>query len=262
MEQKRLTTRKPFQEQNCIEQSINPFFMKDGWAWVHCIDGDRTVTDVVRTFIRDVMGAEEGDYHDALSREDFSDLMSEALACEGNVISLIAELYFAYATGAALWERLVQYEDTGLSPKEVKVLLQEKHRKQEADMDDLRFTIPLNPVSKKNSQQIIRIGNRPKIVPSKAYRKYEKQVAEFMPFVAQPISKHVEVTALFYMKTDYERAKSSVDLPNLLEAIDDILVKYKVLAEDNSRVIVSHDGSRVLYDKESPRTEVEIRRIG
>lgn len=28
--------------------------------------------------------------------------------------------------------------------------------------------------------------------------------------------------------------------------------------DDNSQIIVSHDGSRVLYDKDNPRTEVTI----
>lgn len=49
-----------------------------------------------------------------------------------------------------------------------------------------------------------------------------------------------------------------VDLTNLLEAIDDVLVHTRVLEDDNSNIIVSHDGSRVLYDKEKPRTEVYI----
>jgi len=49
-----------------------------------------------------------------------------------------------------------------------------------------------------------------------------------------------------------------VDLTNLLEAIDDVLVHYGVLSDDNSSIIVSHDGSRVLYDKARPRTEVTI----
>lgn len=51
-----------------------------------------------------------------------------------------------------------------------------------------------------------------------------------------------------------------VDLTNLLEAIDDVLVHTRVLEDDNSNIIVSHDGSRVLYDKENPRTEVYISR--
>ena len=55
------------------------------------------------------------------------------------------------------------------------------------------------------------------------------------------------------------KTRHAVDLTNLLEAVDDVLVKYGVLEDDNSRIIVSHDGSRVLYDKQRPRTEVTIR---
>lgn len=53
-------------------------------------------------------------------------------------------------------------------------------------------------------------------------------------------------------------SRRRVDLTNLLESADDALVAAGVLADDNSQIIVSHDGSRVLYDKDSPRTEVTI----
>ena len=47
-------------------------------------------------------------------------------------------------------------------------------------------------------------------------------------------------------------------MTNLMEATDDLLVAAGILADDNHRIIVSHDGSRVLYDKENPRCEVWI----
>lgn len=50
------------------------------------------------------------------------------------------------------------------------------------------------------------------------------------------------------------------DLTNMLEAIDDVMVAVGLLADDNYKIIESHDGSRVLYDKENPRTEVYIER--
>lgn len=71
----------------------------------------------------------------------------------------------------------------------------------------------------------------------------------------KPISEPVTVKCLFYMPTHRR-----VDLTNLPEAIDDVLVHTRVLEDDNSNIIVSHDGSRVLYDKENPRTEVYISR--
>ena len=48
------------------------------------------------------------------------------------------------------------------------------------------------------------------------------------------------------------------DITNLLQAICDIMVKYKVIDDDNYTIIDSFDGTRVYYDKENPRTIVEI----
>ena len=98
----------------------------------------------------------------------------------------------------------------------------------------IKFTIPLPPISKKNSQRIMvnyRTG-KPFIMPSEQYKLYEQQALWFIP------------------KGKY--------ITNLLEAIDDIMVKARLLADDNYTVIESHDGSRVLYDKDNPRTEVYI----
>ena len=49
-----------------------------------------------------------------------------------------------------------------------------------------------------------------------------------------------------------------VDLSNLLEATCDILTHYHIIADDNSRIVASHDGSRVLLDREHPRAEIYI----
>ena len=121
-------------------------------------------------------------------------------------------------------------------------------------MKELRFTIPLAPVTKKNSQRIANCGQYSKILPSKAYVQYEKDAGYFLPNRGKKHTRPCEVVCLFYMPT-----KRRVDLTNLLEAIDDVLVKYGVLKDDNSEIITSHDGSRVLYDKDNPRTEVTIR---
>ena len=119
----------------------------------------------------------------------------------------------------------------------------------------ISFTIGIAPVTKKNSQQIIinKATGRPMIIQSKRYREYEKECGWFIQGKGEKINEPVTVKCLFYMPT-----KRRVDLTNLLEAIDDILVKYGVLEDDHSGIIYSHDGSRVLYDKENPRTEVTI----
>ena len=52
-----------------------------------------------------------------------------------------------------------------------------------------------------------------------------------------------------------------MDLVNLEEALCDLLVAYGVIEDDNCRIVASMDGSRVSYDKDNPRTEVEITKI-
>lgn len=120
----------------------------------------------------------------------------------------------------------------------------------------LSITIPIPPITKKNHQQIItrKSGGKkiPMVIPSKQYREYEKRCGEYITSTVG-IDYPVNVKALYYMPT-----RRRVDLTNLHEALHDVLVKYNVLADDNSKIIVSTDGSRVLYDKEHPRTEVII----
>ena len=117
-----------------------------------------------------------------------------------------------------------------------------------------KFTIQLTPISKKNSQQIMtnRSTGKPFIMPSKKYKQYEKDAAYFIPkniYINTPVN----VKCLFYIPT-----RRVCDLTNMLEAIDDIMVKTGLLADDNFNIVVGHDGSRILYDKENPRTEVYI----
>lgn len=120
----------------------------------------------------------------------------------------------------------------------------------------MRIVIPLQPVTKKNSQRIVIVKGRPLIMPSKKYKDYEKACALFMPKLKEPINRAVTVKCLYYMPT-HKRC----DLVNLEEATLDILVKYGVLQDDNFLVVWSMDGSRVLYSKEAPRTEIEITAI-
>lgn len=52
--------------------------------------------------------------------------------------------------------------------------------------------------------------------------------------------------------------KRKRDLTNLLNAIQDILVKYGVLEDDNYNIVKSLDGSRIIYKKGEQKTIVEI----
>ena len=115
-----------------------------------------------------------------------------------------------------------------------------------------KFTIPITPVSKKNSQRIVKAGSRWLILPSAKYKQYEKECKPFLEAV-EPILEPVNVQTVFYMPTHRK-----CDLVNLQEAILDVLVRYGCIMDDNANIVVSMDGSRVLYDKENPRTEVLI----
>ena len=115
----------------------------------------------------------------------------------------------------------------------------------------LTFTIPITPVTKKNHQQIVKVKGRYIVIPSKQYNEYEKATKKFIPDAE--ISERINVKALYYMPT-----KRRVDLTNLNEALHDCMVKHKCIQDDNSNIIFGTDGSRVLYDKDFPRTEVYI----
>ena len=120
----------------------------------------------------------------------------------------------------------------------------------------MKITIPLQPVTKKNSQRIVIIGGRPKIIPSKKYADYQKACALFMPKLKEPINYGVNVKMLFYNGTKRRR-----DLVNDEESCLDVLVHYGILEDDNYTIVWSMDGSRELYSKEKPRTEIEITKV-
>lgn len=118
------------------------------------------------------------------------------------------------------------------------------------------YTIPGTPITKKNSQRIFRNAKtgKPFITRSAAYEDFEAAASYYLkPLPPQPIESPCRVTCLYYMPT-----RRLVDLTNLMEATHDILVKCGVLKDDNSRIVASVDGSRVLYDKTNPRTEIVI----
>lgn len=126
-------------------------------------------------------------------------------------------------------------------------------------MAEIRYTIKTAPITKKNSQQILtnRKTGRAFIAPSARYKKYEREAAGYLnPRPPRPIECPINVKCLFYMPT-----RRLVDLTNLLEAVDDVLVNEGIIKDDNSRIVVAHDGSRVLYDKDNPRTEIYITKI-
>ena len=122
----------------------------------------------------------------------------------------------------------------------------------------IKITIPGRPITKKNSQRMILLKNGRRMVrPSAQFEAYQKAAGWAIgPNRGLMLTGPVNVKAVYFMPT-----RGCVDLLNLLEATCDILVHYGVLEDDNSRVVASHDGSRVLYDKEHPRVDIEIAEV-
>lgn len=121
-----------------------------------------------------------------------------------------------------------------------------------------KFTVPLIPITKKNHQQLLKSRTTGKhfVSSSQQYKDYESMALWYIPKRGTPIDFPVNVKCIFYMPTN-----RVCDLTNHLESIDDIMVKAGLLKDDNYKILTSHDGSRVLVDRENPRTEVEISRI-
>lgn len=124
----------------------------------------------------------------------------------------------------------------------------------------ISFCIHGVPRTKKNSQQIIQVPipgtgkKRPIPIPSKDYKQYREDFLWQIPgYAKKAYEEPLNLKCVYYMPT-----KRRVDLINLLEATCDILVDANVLADDNCQIVVSHDGSRVFYDKNDSRVEIEI----
>lgn len=132
--------------------------------------------------------------------------------------------------------------------------------------------IPLEPKTKKNSQVIRfrKLANKmgfykrsaghftyagiPWIAQNKDYEGYEETAQYYLKMPqCGTITQPVNIRCIFYRANNRK-----CDLTNLLEAVDDILVKRGIIKDDCYKILCGHDGSRVLIDKDKPRTEIYI----
>ena len=122
----------------------------------------------------------------------------------------------------------------------------------------MKITIPVVPRSKKNSQRII-INPRtkkPMIIQSKLYTNFERECGLYLKRYKSNMDYSINLKIDFYVPDKRRR-----DIANYIEAIQDILVKYEVIKDDNYNIITSLDGTRMYIDKENPRVEIEITKI-
>jgi len=118
---------------------------------------------------------------------------------------------------------------------------------------EYKITIPGSVRSKKNSKIPINVGGRIRLIPSKAYRLWEKigrrDILTQLPKGFNLITEPIEIKAIFYYKGNRP------DLSGALESAGDCL---EGVVYTNDRLIESWDGSRLYHDKETPRTELII----
>jgi len=126
-------------------------------------------------------------------------------------------------------------------------------------MQKLEFVLYGQPATKKNSMRPIKVKSRNgteslRLLPSAAFEDYEADcLRQITGNYRRHIDTPVNVEARYFMAT-----RRQIDLTNLNEAIHDILVKARVLMDDNRNIIASTDGSRVFWDKTNPRVEITI----
>lgn len=125
------------------------------------------------------------------------------------------------------------------------------------------YVIPLDTRTKKNHMTIAGTGPmcplcgkraRQFIKQGRANDRYTLQAAHYLnPKPGAPLSGNLHIVYKIYMAT-----RRRVDDLNLYASLDDLLVKERIIQDDNISIIRCRDGSFVGYDKENPRAEIEI----
>lgn len=117
-------------------------------------------------------------------------------------------------------------------------------------MTPVHLTIIGAPRTKKCHSQIVRVGGRVRLIPSKQYLAYRDDALWQLKAAwrREPIDLKVNCAAVFH------RDRATGDLVNYLQALADILEDAGVIVND--RQIVTFDGSRLAKDAARPRVEV------
>lgn len=119
----------------------------------------------------------------------------------------------------------------------------------------MELVIMGQPRTKKNSSRIALVNNKRVLLPSKAYKAYER-VALIQLARVQAVHGPISVMCRYFLQN---RAHWP-DLVGLLQATSDILQAADVI--DDDKYIVNYDGSMIAgLDKNNPRVEIIIHQI-
>lgn len=141
-----------------------------------------------------------------------------------------------------------------------------EHANDPGTIHRIKFVIGGAPRVKKNTQRSVGFGKSSRRINSPAYQKWEQAAApqiddvmrQYRRMTGKPwplIDFQHNFSARFFMDT-----KGQVDLSALYEGIQDLMVKKGMLLDDNSQLLLSHDGSGASVDRDHPRIVIEITR--
>lgn len=123
----------------------------------------------------------------------------------------------------------------------------------------MKIEIPIMCKSKKNHQKIVinPRTHKPLIIQGDWYRQFEKDCGYYLKrYSGLKINYPINLKCTFIVP---DRRKK--DIVNLLNAIQDILVKYEVIEDDNYNIVAGIDGSRIIYEKGVEKTIIEITKM-
>jgi len=118
----------------------------------------------------------------------------------------------------------------------------------------MNITIQGQTIAKKNSQRVVKMGQRHAIRASKAYESYAKGAVIDLMGLKWEGSYPVVIEIFFFRQT-----KRSFDLDNMVSSVLDILVNAKVIEDDSMlHVIPKIHKHGWQIEKDNPRTELTI----
>ena len=116
---KRLTVEKPASEMNMVELAHNCMYAKDRWAWYRDYDSDMDLRDFIRRFSVAEGASKLPDDNEILDIILMDDLQYGINDPNGRT-ALVYRLMWAMAD---LRETLMDFENTGVNPKEIEGMI-------------------------------------------------------------------------------------------------------------------------------------------
>lgn len=118
----------------------------------------------------------------------------------------------------------------------------------------MKFSVLGRPATKKNHSRIVRRGQYPIVLPSKAYEAYERiAIPQIRSHVRKTIRGPIVVCCHYWLPD----RRWWPDLVGLLQATSDLLESAGAI--ENDKNIVSYGDSKICgLDKKNPRVEIEI----